>query len=295
LWNEVGASLRITVEPPYWATWWFRLLVASAIAALVVLVVRARMRSVRMKAELHAAHDAQMAIMPQTEVEVPGFEISGLCRPAHEVGGDFFDVFWADRDGEKLCVVVGDAAGKAMNAAMTAVMSDGMVVSRSHQPGSVADIMGCLNRTLHSKVPKRMFTALSLLVLDPATRSIELANAGLCDPLLKTGRGVEELSISGARYPLGRFADTAYLSRTVVLEPGDVVVAFTDGLPEARTRSGDLYGYEAPRQALQLLDTDGMSAAEIVEAMLDDVRRCCGGARQRDDLTIVVIAARAAS
>ena len=283
------------MEPPYWATWWFRLAVLGAFAAFATLVARTRMRSVRMKAELHAAHDAQMAIMPQTEVEVPGFEISGLCRPAHEVGGDFFDVFWTDNEPRRLCVAVGDAAGKAMTAAMTAVMSDGMVVSRVHQPGTLADIMASLNRTLHAKVPRRMFTALSLLVLDPATRTLELANAGLCDPLLKTSRGVEELGIAGPRYPLGRFADTVYESRTVVLGPGDVLVAFTDGLPEARTRSGDLYGYAAPRHALALLETEGMSAAEIVAAMLEDVRRCCGGTRQRDDLTIVVIAARATS
>ena len=292
VWNEKGATLRVTVTPPFWATWWFRLATLGLAAGMIALAVRARTRNVQMKAELRAAHHAQMAIMPQTELEVPGFEISGVCQPAHEVGGDFYDTFWIGSDPERLCVVVGDAAGKAMTAAMTAVMSDGMIVSRARQPGTVADIMASLNRTLHAKVPKRMFTAVCLMVLDPANRELEVADAGLCEPLLRSTEGVEELSPDGPRYPLGRFAETPYRSRTVTVRPGDVVVVFTDGVPEARNRAGELYGYDAPKRLLRSLDTPNMSAAEIRKAIVDDVQSFCGSAPQSDDLTVVVLAAR---
>ena len=152
VWNDHGASLRIIVTPPFWATWWFRLLAAGLLAALALVVIQSRMRGVRMKTELVAAHDAQMAIMPQTTPRSPGFDISGVCVPAHEVGGDFFDYFWLEGEPRRLGVVVGDVAGKAMSAAMNAVMSDGMVFSRARQAGSVEEIMCSLNRSIHDKV-----------------------------------------------------------------------------------------------------------------------------------------------
>ena len=292
VWNERGATLRITVTPPFWATWWFRLALAAIAVAAIAAVARARTRSVRMRAELQAAHDAQMSIMPQTQVEIPGFEVSGVCLPAHEVGGDFFDSFWMGTDPHRLCVVLGDAAGKAMTAAMTAVMSDGMIVARADQPGTVADIMSSLNRTLYAKVPERMFTALCLMVLDPGSRQLEVADAGLCEPLLCSSGEVVEIAPEGARYPLGRFADTTYRSRTVSLGDGDAIVAFTDGVPEARDRAGHLYGYDAPRRLLQNLDTSRMTASAIRDTLIEDVRSFSAGTAQSDDITVVVIAAR---
>jgi len=292
VWNGRGATLRITVTPPFWATWWFRLTLVAIAAVAVTGVARVRTRSVRMRAELQAARDAQMSIMPQTELEIPGFEVSGACRPAHEVGGDFFDSFWMGADPRRLCVVVGDAAGKAMTAAMTAVMSDGMIVARADQPGTVAEIMSSLNRTLHAKVPERMFTALCLMVLDPGSRQLEVADAGLCEPLLCSSGDVVEIAPEGPRYPLGRFVDTAYRSRTVTLQDGDAVVAFTDGVPEARDRAGNLYGYDAPKRLLRNLDTGGMTATALRDALIDDVRSFSAGAAQSDDLTVVVIAVR---
>ncbi len=102
VWNNRGASLRIIVTPPFWATWWFRLLAVLLLAGLALIVIQSRIRGVRMKTELVAAHDAQMAIMPQTNPEAPGFDISGACFPTHEVGGDFFDYFWLEEEPQKI-------------------------------------------------------------------------------------------------------------------------------------------------------------------------------------------------
>jgi sigma-B regulation protein RsbU (phosphoserine phosphatase) len=242
-----------------------------------------------MKTELEAAHDAQMAIMPQTTPVVAGFDICGICIPASEVGGDFFDYFWLEEEPRKLCVVVGDVAGKAMSAAMNAVMSDGMVFSMARHAGTVEDIMRSLNSSIRDKVQERMFTALCLVVIDPATRSFTFANAGLCEPLHKTPVSTEYLESPGARFPLGAVHGTAYESRTVSLAPGDVVVLFSDGVPEARTRTGDPYGYDAPKNLLARLDTSDLEAAEIRDAIVEEVHRCCGGDRLSDDMTVVVI------
>jgi serine phosphatase RsbU (regulator of sigma subunit) len=242
-----------------------------------------------MKTELLAAHDAQMAILPQTTPEVAGFDICGVCIPAHEVGGDFFDYFWLEGESRRLCVVVGDVAGKGMSAAMNAVMSDGMVFSRARQGGSVEEVLCSLNSSVYHKVGERMFTALCLVVLDPETCNLTFANAGLCEPLHKTAGSTDYLESPGARFPLGAVRNAVFESRTLSLAPGDVVVLFSDGVPEARNRAGELYGYDAPRELIARLDTSGLDAEQIKDAILEDVYRCCGSGRLSDDMAVVVI------
>ena len=292
VWNERGASIRITITPPFWGTWWFRLIAGVVALALGAAAFRARVLSVRMRTELQAARDAQMAIMPQVEPEVEGFEVSGLCIPAHEVGGDFFDYFWLEGERRHLCVVVGDVAGKAMRAAMAALMSDGMIFSRVRQGGDIEEIMGSLNRSIHEKIGKRMFTALCAMVLNPETGELTFANAGLCEPLMKSGAGVEYLTSPGATLPLGALADTSYERRTVHLAGGDVIVVFSDGIPEARSHSGGLYGYDPPRDLLARLDVSALSAESIRDTLIQDARRFAGGSHQSDDMTLVVIKAK---
>lgn len=292
LWDERGATLDLTVTPPFWATWWFRgtgLLAGLAVAAVML---RTRVRTERLRTELRAAHDAQMAIMPQAPPDVAGFEVAGICLPAAEVGGDFYDHFWLEGQPRRLCLVVGDAAGKAMKAAMTAVMSDGMVYSRAGLGGSVEEIMGSLNRSLHAKLEPRMFTALCLMVLDPSSRALTFATAGLCEPLLVSGSGIDALTTPGAHLPLGALADTRYESRTVRLEPGDLLLVFSDGVPEARSPAGEPYGYDAPGRLLADLDLAYASAATIRDALVADVRRFTAR-HLTDDLAVLVVRATA--
>jgi sigma-B regulation protein RsbU (phosphoserine phosphatase) len=242
-----------------------------------------------MRTQLAAAQDAQMAIIPQAAPDVPGIDIAGAWIPATGVGGDFFDYFWLEDEPRRLCIVVADVAGKGMRAAMNAVMSDGMVFSRARQAGSVEEIMDSLNRSLHKKVPRRMFTALCLVVLDPETLELTFANAGLCEPLHRSDDTVTYLSSPGSRFPLGVISDAHYESASIRLVPGDVVVLFTDGVPEARDREGGLFGFEAPRDLIAEIDTSELDAAEIVDRVTDAVRQYCHGAEQSDDMAVVVI------
>jgi serine phosphatase RsbU (regulator of sigma subunit)/ligand-binding sensor domain-containing protein len=289
IWNERGPSVRITITPPFWGTWWFRLTAGVLALALGAVVLRARVRGVRMRTELQAARDAQMAIMPQVEPEVEGYEVCGVCIPAHEVGGDFFDYFWLEGERRQLCIIVGDVAGKAMRAAMTALLSDGMIFSRARQGGDLEEIMRSLNRSIHEKIGKRMFTALCAMVLDPETGVLTFANAGLCEPLMRSGAGVEYQSSPGATLPLGARADTSYEHRTLHLAAGDVIVVFSDGVPEARSHSGDQYGYDRPRDLLARLDVSALSAEAIRDTLIQDARRFSGGSHPSDDMTVVVI------
>jgi len=178
-----------------------------------------------------------------------------------------------------------------MRAAMTALMSDGMIFSSVRQGGDIEEIMGSLNRSMHEKIGKHMFTALCAMVLNPETSELTFANAGLCEPLLKSGAGVEYLTSPGVTLPLGALAESSYEHRTVQLVGGDVAVVFSDGIPEARSRSGSLYGYDRPRDLLAGLDVSTLSAQGIRDTLLHDVRRFAGSSHQSDDMTLVVIKA----
>jgi phosphoserine phosphatase RsbU/P len=178
-----------------------------------------------------------------------------------------------------------------MGAAMSAVMTSGMVAARTAGADSLAEVMTVINQVLHRKAPKHMFTALCLATIENDPRTLTFVNAGLCLPLRKRGAAVTELESSGPTLPLGPIADTAYESRTVPLERGDVVVLYTDGLPEATGTSGEQYGYERLQHSLARLDTSASGAATIRDAVLADVARFAAGSHRHDDMAVVVIKA----
>ena len=288
-WNEDETSITLTIKPPFWSTWWFRLTGVAVLAVLAAVVIQSRLRGVRMRTQLAAAHDAQLAIIPQASPNIAGIDIAGAWIPAYGVGGDFYDYFWLEDEPPQLCIAVADVAGKGMGAAMNAVMSDGMVFSRARQAGSVEEIMDSLNRSLFHKVERRMFTAMCLVILEPESLRLTFANAGLCEPLLRSGHEVRYLSSRGSRFPLGVIRGAEYESTSVQLERGNVAVLFTDGVPEARNRENRLYGYNSPRDLLARLETDELTASEIVEIVIDDVGKFRNGAEQSDDMAVVVI------
>jgi ligand-binding sensor domain-containing protein len=291
IWNEEGVALTITITPPVWATWWFRLAVAALLSGLAVVAFRRRLRNVRLAGALKAAHDAQMALLPQGDPRVPGFEVTGTCLPTYEVGGDFFDYLRPDGEESALWIAVGDVSGKGMRAAMTAAMSSGMVRAHAGERVALSDVVTAVSRALHGKLERHMFTALCLASLDGRTRELTLVNAGLCEPLRKSGGATEFLESLAPSFPLGAFPATAYRSRTVTLRPGDVVVFYTDGVPEARDRHGAQFGYEALAALMRRLDTDALSVREICEAIVREVGRFSGGRRLEDDVALVVVKA----
>ena len=129
-----------------------------------------------MKAELQAAHDAQMSVMPQSDPVVEGFDISGICIPANEVGGDFFDFFWLNEKQTRFGMAIGDVSGKAMRAAMIAVMSSGMIYSEADETFSPRAAMTRLNRPMLLKTDEYTFIALLLAALDVKTKTMTFSN-----------------------------------------------------------------------------------------------------------------------
>jgi sigma-B regulation protein RsbU (phosphoserine phosphatase) len=289
IWNESGTSLTILIHPPVWKTEWFQGLVALLAIGLIYFGYRQRVKHVRMKAELRAAHEAQMSIMPQADPQIPGFDISGVCLPANEVGGDFFDYLWLDGAQTKFGIVIGDVSGKAMQAAMTAVMANGMIYAKTDEELSIKEIMTRLNRPMYSKIKREMFTALCFAAIDLKTKELTFTNAGLIEPLLKRGATAVYLEAAGCKHPLGVTKDDSYEERKLPLQSGDVLVFVTDGVTEEQNSAGEMYGELVLQKLLERMDTAHATAAAIKARIITEVKRFSGVTSQDDDMTVIVV------
>lgn len=237
--------------------------------------------------ELKSAHEMQMGLMPKEDPQVKGFDISGVCVPANEVGGDFFDYVWLDQKKMKLGIALADVSGKAMKAAITAVMTSGMIYRELENNESPKSILRKINRPMYAKLDNRTFTALSFAVIDTKEKELRFSNAGQAYPILKRGGNVTALEVKGARLPLGVKEDVLYGEMAVKLKKGDLVVFYTDGIPEAKNATEEFYGFD--RLKALVAGLDALSAREMRDRILDEVKAFTGPAPQHDDMTIVVV------
>ena len=288
VWNEAGVAVAITITPPFWQTWWFRFLVVMIFGGSALWAYRRRLRLIRMAAELRAAHDMQMAIMPQQDPPVPGFDISGICIPANQVGGDFFDYTWLGSGQKQFGIIIGDVSGKAMRAAMTAVMASGIVYAEA-EGGSIAAALTRSNRLLYPKIDRQTFIALCLVALDAENRIMRFANAGLEKPLLSSGGEWRALDYNSTPYPLGLREHHEYAEQQVPLHSGDIVILRTDGVHDAMNRNKEFYGEERLLCFLGRLNVTSLSARAIRDEILKDVQAFTGDMHHYDDMTVIVI------
>ena len=242
----------------------------------------------RALAELRTAHETQMALMPSEDPTIPGFDISGQCRPADEVGGDYFDYVWLDNENTRLGIAVADVSGKAMKAAITAVMTSGMVYREAGANETPKTILRKINRPMYFKTDKRIFTAMSFAVIDIRTKRMTFSNAGQMQPLLKRTGQIQTLRVEGARLPLGMTEDVEYNEMTINLESGDIVLFYTDGIPEAMNGKDEMFGFDR-LEAVVRENPAHLTARQISGTIMEKVAEFAGSASQHDDMTVVVV------
>ncbi len=293
VWNTDGHSIRITIEPPPWKTWWFLILMALAAILAVLLWYRRSARTVTMRTMIQTAHDTQMSIMPESDPRARNFDISAICLPTYEVSGDFYDYLWMDEQRSELAILLGDVSGKGMKAAMNALMTNGMIYSELTMNSSLKAVMELVNIPVYRKTDRNTFTAMCLLTLNEQSRTLTFVNAGLNEPVLisaRNGNDITLLKSNGSRLPLGALPENDYAETTVSLNSGDVLLFFTDGIIEAKNSRG-FYGYEGLKSCLRDLDLN-RPADDIRDAVVRDVERFVGAHDQHDDITLIVIKVR---
>ncbi|MFH1178056.1 MAG: SpoIIE family protein phosphatase [Acidobacteriota bacterium] len=243
-------------------------------------------------AELQLAREIQCRLLPPPVVLGEGFATVARCFPARFVAGDLYDVI-PHRDGS-VGVVVADVAGKGFAAALLMASVKAMTPFVA-ATASVEGTLGELNRRLAADLGPREFVALAYARYMPRDGTVILANAGMPDPLLLTaGQPPRAIEAPAPRLPLGLRPSLEYRSITFGLAPGERLLLYSDGLPEARLRSGDPLGYDAFTALVGATAWNATAADPVAdsEAFLEAVLAAVQdrtGPTPTDDCTAVVL------
>jgi serine phosphatase RsbU (regulator of sigma subunit)/predicted ester cyclase len=237
--------------------------------------------------ELRVARDIQQASLPKEVVQLGGWEINPFYRPAREVGGDFYD-FHPLPEG-RLGVVVGDATGKGVPAALVMSTTCGMLqlAAQASVSSSPGEILERVNETLVARIPSNMFVTCFYAILEEESGHLSYANAGHTLPCSKRRNEdqVDELSARGM--PLGLMPSMPYEEKETTLAPGDVVLFCSDGLVEAHNPQGEMFGSPRLRGILSERSEGGRG---LSAALLEELERFTGeGWEQEDDLTLLTL------
>jgi serine phosphatase RsbU (regulator of sigma subunit)/predicted ester cyclase len=244
----------------------------------------------RVEQELRVARSIQQASLPKEVPELEGWQITPYYRPAREVGGDFYD-FHLLSEG-RLGVVVGDATGKGVPAALVMSTTCGMLqaVSQAIDSSSPGQILEQVNETLLSRIPSNMFVTCFYAILNPKSGRLLYANAGHDVPYLHRSGTAEELKARGM--PLGLMPGMSYEEKHIVLDAGDGALFYSDGLVEAHDPQGEMFGF--PR--LRELVAEHGEERSLEESLLQELYSFVGEDwEQEDDITLVTLRRAAAS
>jgi serine phosphatase RsbU (regulator of sigma subunit) len=235
--------------------------------------------------ELEVARSIQQASLPEEVPTLEGWEISPYYQPAREVGGDFYD-FHLLPEG-RLGVVVGDATGKGVPAALVMSTTCGMLQLAARALGSPSpgEVLEQVNETLLARIPSNTFVTCFYAILDPQSGTLRYANAGHDLPYLRrVGGDAEELRARGM--PLGLMPAMNYEQKEIVLEEGEAALFYSDGLVEAHDSQGEMFGF--PR--LQTLVAEHGEERSLEEALLEELYSFVGeGWEQEDDITLLTL------
>jgi serine phosphatase RsbU (regulator of sigma subunit) len=241
-----------------------------------------------MKRDLQIAKEIQAWLLPAEAPAVPGLEIAFATRPANTVAGDYYDVF--ARPGSErrsFLLAVADVAGKSVPAAMLMATFQASLKTLSDTPGPLTELVARINRyACSNRQNGRRFTTAFIAEYEPAARRLTYVNAGHNEPMvLRKSGSVERLGVGGM--PVGIIEGAPYESAEVMLEAGDWLVAFTDGVVEAENPAQQQYGEE--RFLVMLRWGAQMGPQALLDAILADVARFVGNAAQHDDITCVLM------
>jgi serine phosphatase RsbU (regulator of sigma subunit) len=234
--------------------------------------------------ELRVARGIQQSLLPKDLPRLAGWEMAGYYQPAREVGGDFYD-FLELEDG-RLGLVVGDATGKGIPAALVMATTRSMLRAVSQASDSPGEVLRRANDPLVTDIPPNMFVTCLYAILEPESGRLRYANAGHDLPYRRHGGEAEELRARGM--PLGLMPGMEYEEKEIVLSKGESVLFYSDGLVEAHDPGGEMFGF--PRLRALIAAHGAGSGDKLVDFLLAELARFTGeGWEQEDDITLVTL------
>jgi len=260
---------------------------ALEVARLTTAVGREMAQRERMNRELEIAREVQEHLFPQRLPATPGLDYCGQCRPAREVGGDYYD--FLELPGSRLGIAIGDVSGKGVGAALMMASLEASLRALAPVVEDPADLMGRVNSLVCQASATNRYATLFYAEYDPATRNLSYVNAGHNPPIvvrrngdggchvLRLETGGPVIGLLSQRYELGAFSHV----------PGDLVVLFTDGVSESMNVRDEEWSEE---RLIELAKACyGVPAQEVMKRILAAAQAFAGGAPQHDDMTLVVL------
>ncbi len=270
----------------------------------------------RLRHELAIATTVQQRLFPESPPEMASLELSGVCYPARGVGGDYYDFIQLGEG--KVGIAVADVAGKGISAAL--LMCTVQASLRSQAPtvnGNLTELVSSMNRLLHVSTDAASYATFFYAQYDERSGMLTYVNAGHNPPMLvranrsvkaqsvgfapgarggleglgdehRADDGVEDVTLLTIGGPIiGAFNDCVYEQETIHMESGDLLVAYTDGVTEARNADDQEFGESTLEQIVN--SSAQVPVQELSERIVASVREWCGDVPPHDDLTLVVM------
>ncbi len=236
---------NLGIPRPVWSDGTFWLFSGFALVNLLILLEVAD--RLTLKHDLEVAREIQLAMLPRDAFTGRGLDVAGRTRPANTVGGDLYDIVRLDED--RLMVVLGDVSGKGSPAALLMALLLAMLRTLAPDDLPLPVLTARLNRLVHDQAPGARFITCFLAVVDLRSGALTYVNAGQTPPMLRRQDGrVDKLSTGGIA--LGMFEEAAYEHAETRLAPGDLLVAYSDGITEAEDEAGEPFDEEGLERAI---------------------------------------------
>jgi serine phosphatase RsbU (regulator of sigma subunit) len=235
--------------------------------------------------DLDQAADIQRQYLPAGPPSIPGLDIAGYNAPCRTVGGDYYDFF--PYPNNRVGLVLGDVSGKGMPASLLMMGLQARVQVMAEEPRDLADVMTRLNRFTSAKCPLGRFITLYFAIVDGESGDITCCNAGHNPPLLVRTDGTwSELKVHNTGPVIGIIPDFQYTAAEAHIDPGDLLIIYSDGATEGANVAGEDFGVD--RLAAAVVANRTRPAAEIVNAVTQSLADFTQGAAQYDDITLIV-------
>jgi serine phosphatase RsbU (regulator of sigma subunit) len=264
-------------------------------AAVAVQHVRLREEEIRRKeleASLSIAKTIQLSMLPKSPPKVRGWEVAAYYRAAEQVGGDFFDFFeipgGSDLGGEgRLGMVIADVADKGVAAALYMAMSRTLIRTTGISGRTPAEALERANELMLKDSQAEVFLSALFAILETESGRLRYARAGHNPPLWRRAGTGQIESLGGEGVVLGALENIELEDCEITVGPGDVLVFYTDGISEAVSAGGEVYGVDHLSEVLR--GSSGANAEEVLNDLLSHVEAFVGDAPQADDYTLFVV------
>ncbi|MBT9330719.1 GAF domain-containing protein [Acidipila sp. 4G-K13] len=237
----------------------------------------------RLERDLSMAREVQLRLLPPAKPQHRRAEFSARFVPARTIGGDLYDFLQYDEN--RSAIALGDVSGKAAPAALYAALVSGIMRSVSNQHLSPSEMLRTLNDALQERRLDSQYVAMLFAVWNDENLTLQIANAGAVQPLFCRSGEVETIKAEG--FPLGMFPNAEYEEFSLATQPGDSLIFFSDGIPDAQNSAGEMYGNE--RLIACVRKNHQKSASKIAEAIIGEVAKFQGKRERFDDETVVVL------